>query len=146
MKPFRFPLEKALLWRQQQLEVEELRMKQLSGTLAQIDRSRDELKAARSEAERDVREATALAAQDLAAFAAYRIHLESREQKLMQARSDAEQQVTAQRARVLVRSREAQLIQKLKTRRHAQWQSELNLELVNFAAEAYLNRWQRDSK
>lgn len=144
MKPFRFPLEKVLVWRRKQLELEEIRMKQLSDTLEQLERSRAALRQERRDAERDVRQSPAIAAQDLAAFAAYRVHLERREQKLAQARRQAEQHLTEQRARVLVRNREAQLVVKLRARRHAEWQAAVNLELANAASEAHLSRRHRD--
>lgn len=141
MKSFQFPLTKALEWRKTQLEIEENKLKQMSALLEQLDLARVELKNARERAEQGILNCSCVERTDLMALAAYQRRVSKEQKGLLQKRQESEIRITGQRQTVLEARRQVRLLEKLKQRRLAEWQSQLNQEIDNLASEAYLSRW-----
>jgi hypothetical protein len=141
MNAFRFPLEKVLEWRRTQSEIEELKVKQHAAILSELDRSRAELAAAAIQAELQVREATSVAGAELAALAGFRAHTRKREREILQHRALQVQKLAQQKHVMLEARRRYRLLERLRERRHAEWQSAADREMESFAAEAYLAQW-----
>src|ERR1039458_7519716 len=66
-------------------------------------------------------------------------------QALALRRMACEQQVAAQRQKVLEAQRQCRLLEKLEQRRHAEWRREADREMESLAAESFLARWNRQA-
>ncbi len=141
MRAFEFPLRQALQWRRTQLELEENKLARLAATLEEMALAAVRLDLVKSRAEGAVRQSAVVQAGDLWALAAYRQRLIAELRALEQRRVAAEQQVTAQRQKVLEAQRQCRLLEKLEQRRHAEWQKAADSELESMAAESFLARW-----
>ncbi len=138
MKPFRFPLEKALEWRRQQLEMEESRFKQKLGALAELDRSRAELEASAIRAELEIRTRSDISGQDLSALAAFRAHLQKKEHTLAVRRAECQHQADVQHQAMLEARRRCRLLERLRERRFAEWRTAAEREVEQLAADSHL--------
>jgi len=103
MTGFRFPLQKALEWRQKQLELEEIRFKQQLTALADLDRARRELEAAGAQAETEVRHWNAVAGCDLAALNSFRLDLKQKDQAIAARRVQCQESLQAQQGVMLIK-------------------------------------------
>ena len=81
MTPFRFRLEKVLAWRRMQLELEEIKFKQASAAVLELDRARAALENEARGTEFQVRDWNPLAGSDLAALGGFRQHAEKRKKE-----------------------------------------------------------------
>jgi len=143
MTAFRFPLQKALEWRQTQLELAEACLRQQSAALAQWDRARAEMEAAGIRAEVEVRDWSPVAGRDLAALGAFRLRVRRREKEIDAQRLACRQELAVREAAMLEARRRCRLLERLKERRLAEWQSASNRELEALASESFLARWTR---
>ena len=143
MNAFRFPLQKALDWRKTQLELEEARFRQQLAELAGLDRARAELEAEGIRAEVQVRDWKQLAGGDLAALGAFRVWVKAREKDIAVRRVACQREVAAREAAMLEARRRCRLLERLKERRLAEWQSASDRELEQLAAESFLAQWHR---
>ena len=146
MQPFRFRLEKVLSWRGTQLEMEQYQMKRLSAELDATERERALMVVERTRAESAVLGAGRIDGADLAAHAAFLVRLGHQERELERRRQEQEQRLAAQHQRLMEARRRVRLLERLKTRRRAEWELELNRELEQFAAEAHLARWNAERR
>ena len=145
MTSFRFPLQKALDWRRTQLELEEARFKQRAAAMADLDRERAEIEASGIRAEFAVRHWQPLAGLDLAALGSFRLQVKQREVQLATRRADCQRELDARQAAMLEARRRCRLLERLKERRLAEWQSARDRELEELASESYLALWNRRS-
>src|ERR1700691_3385990 len=99
MKAFEFPLRQALAWRRTQLETEENKLRQLAAKVEELALAVVRLHLVKGRAELTVREATAVEAADLWAWAPYRQRLLAELRALAGRKRESEQQVAAQRER-----------------------------------------------
>jgi hypothetical protein len=141
MRAFDFPLRQALNWRHTQLELQENQLRQLASTLEEIALAAVRVDLVKSRAEVAVRQSAVVEAGDLWALAAYRRRLIAELQALSLRRVACEQQVAAQRQKVLEAQRQCRLLEKLEQRRRAEWQREADKETESLAAESFLARW-----
>ena len=146
MQPFRFRLEKVLAWRATQLEMEQYQMKRLSAELDAIERGRALLVVERARAESTVLGAGRIDGADLAAHAAFLVHLGHQEQELERRRLEQEKRLAQQHQRLIEARRRVRLLERLKSRRRVEWELELTKELEQFAAEAHLARWNAERR
>jgi hypothetical protein len=142
MKAFRFRLEKVLAWRRTELEIEQYRAQQLALELEQTERARAQLAVDRTAAEEAVVGSASIDGADLASHAAYLAILTRKAQELERRRVQQEQRLKQQHQRLMEARRRFRLLERLKTRRQEEWQTEFNRELENFAAESHLARWE----
>ncbi|MGA7236386.1 MAG: hypothetical protein WBY44_11945 [Bryobacteraceae bacterium] len=145
MRAFRFPLQKALELRARQLELEEVKFQRAAAALATVDRERELLLSARTEAEALVRGAAPIPGEDLAALGAFRRHTETEQKRIAQRRAQSEKALEDQRGVMLEARRRHRLLERLKERRHAEWSAAAAKELEEIAAESYLAQWRRDA-
>jgi flagellar export protein FliJ len=141
MQPFRFRLEKVLAWRRTELEVEQYKTRQLAAQIESLEHERNQTLAERTAAEGRLLGAPSAAGAHLEAHAAYLAHLERRAAVLKQRRAQLEVQLAGQQKRLLDAQRRCRLLERLRGRRHEEWQAEAERELENFAAEMHLARW-----
>lgn len=143
MRTFDFSLRQALKWRTTQLEVEENKLRQLAARREEAVLEGVRLELGKGRAEVAVRQSAMVEARDLWALAAYRQRLMDEMAALAARRMACEQEMAAQRERVLEAQRQCRLLEKLEQRRRAEWNKAAELELENLAGESFLARWNR---
>jgi len=143
MNSFRFPLQKALDWRTTELELEEARFKLQVAALAALDRERAGWEAAGISAEIQVRGWSPLAGGDLTALGNFRLNVKQRETEVDARRVECRKSLEAQQTAMLEARRRCRLLERLKDRRLAEWQSARDHELEQLASEAFLAKWGR---
>lgn len=146
MRAFAFPLRQALDWRRTQVDLEENRLRQLAAAREELALAAVRLDLVKGRAEQTVREAPAVAAGDLWALAAYRERLIAERQMLEARRAACEQQMEAQRQKVMEAQRQCRLLEKLEERRRAEWRRQTDREMENLAAESFLALWNRQAR
>ena len=140
MKAFRFALERVLDWRRMELDQAEMAFKQQSAALAEIDRQRAQTETADLRAQMEVRAWRPVSGVDLAALGEFQVESRRRQQKLYASRQQCETELVGRRQAMLEARRRLRLLERLKERRIAEWQTARDLELEQQAAEAYLAR------
>jgi hypothetical protein len=143
MKSFRFPLEKALEWRQKQLQLAEARVQEQLATLATIDQALSELDAMGHRTEIEVRQFPLLVGGDLGALSYFRLAIKGRGKELAARRVQGEKELAVRQGVLLEARRRSRLLEKLKGRRQEEWQTAANRELDELAADSYLAQWAR---
>jgi hypothetical protein len=141
---FRFRLEKVLAWRRTQFEIEESRYRQALAGLASLDHARAELEASAIQAEVQVRAWNRVEGSDLAALDGFRRAVRSKEQTIAARRVESAKAADVQLQNMLEAQRRCRLLERLKERRLAEWQTENDRFLEQVATEAYLARLVRE--
>ena len=143
MKAFQFPLQRALDWRRTQLEVAQARVQQQLAALTAIDNARAELGSQGQRVEWEVRQFGQLQGGDLSALGEYRLNLKARARQLAGERVECQKELAARQNTMTEARRRCRLLERLKARRLAEWQSAADRELDELAADSYLAQWAR---
>ena len=143
MNAFRFPLQKALELRRKQLELAEARYKQQLAELASLDRLRAETEAAGIRAEIEVRQRTSVSGRDLAALDHFRLRVKNDEARIAAQRVEAARESAVRQEAMLEARRRSRLLDRLRERRVAEWETARDRELDEIASESYLAQWNR---
>ena len=143
MISFRFPLQKALDFRRQQLDAEESRFKRQAAALSALDRARADLRAASLREEASIRGAASPAGHELAALSAFHLGVQKREREIAALRVECEKQLVARQAALLEARRRCRLMERLRERRLGEWTAARDKELEEMAAESFLAQWPR---
>jgi hypothetical protein len=143
MKRFHFSLERVREWRRLQLETEQERLEELLRERQSLIKERESLESCLAEAESAVWIGAATDAFELRALDEFRLFIASEQRKLAQRMTACHQKIVEQRQRVIEERRRAALLDRLRDRRHAEWQKEFDKELEALAAESYLATWVR---
>ena len=143
MNCFKFPLQKVLDWRRTQLELEEIRFRQQSAAMAELDRASAQLNAAGQTAERRVRDWNPVAGGELAALGSFRLHVKLKETELARPRAECRKELGRRENVMLEARRRLRLLERLKERRLEEWCAARDKELEDLASEAYLAKWKR---
>jgi flagellar export protein FliJ len=146
MRAFAFPLCRVLAWRRTELDLEESRLRQVAAGIRELDLTRTRLDLARDRAEQSVRQAPAADAADLWALAAYRDRLLAELRELAGRKKTAEQELAAQRQKVMEAQRQCRLLEKLEQRRWAEWRAQDDRETESLATESFLAVWNRQDR
>ena len=145
MKRFAFPLQRVLEWRRSRVDIEQSRLEQLLGERSRLKEAAAQLEAALAGARRAVFEPAAAGEPvdrgALAALDDFTLYVKHRRQLLLARRTELDQQIAAQRARLVVARRDFRLLDKLRERALAGWELEYAKELENLASELHLARW-----
>jgi flagellar export protein FliJ len=141
MTTFTFRLEKVLRWRQAKLDLEQFALSRLLAESARWGAVIAKLEGARREAENAVLSSGPVAGGDLAALATYQARVQKERQISLDRRRDCERRIEQQRAKVLAARREFRLLEKLRQVRRTEWETAVNREFEDLAAETYLARW-----
>ena len=143
MTRFHFRLQKVLEWREKQLEIEDLRLKQQVARAAGLDQARAQIESAGQQAEMQLRSSAAVSGQDLAALAGFRQFVKTSSLAIAAQRAEALKQLEAQQNVMLEARRRCRLMERLKERRLAEWQAACDRELDALASESFLANWVR---
>jgi flagellar export protein FliJ len=143
MTCFHFRLQKVLEWRQKQLELEEVRLKQQAATVSNLDQASVELQSTGLKAELQVRSYPSVSGYDLAALAGFRQYVQVRSRDLAARRDEAQKSLEAQQNVMLEARRRCRLLERLKERRMSEWQAACDRELDELASDSFLAGWVR---
>jgi len=144
MKAFHFSLERVLEWRRTELSLEEAKLQKLNAQRLALDAARAELVRRGLEAHRNVSSALSVRGQALAELEAYR-RWAVREESALAARTAELQLAINRQSRAAVEAdRKVRVVERLRERRHREWDALAQHELEEMAAEAALARWRRD--
>lgn len=143
MHRFRFRLEKVRQWRQVELDLEEAALRRLLSELRALQAGLARVEADRGEAERALLRAEVVEAQELAALDAYRFHLTRERERIEKQIRECEGRIAAEQQRVLEARRKLRLLERLKERRRADWETETAREVEKLAGEVFLANWNR---
>jgi hypothetical protein len=143
MTTYRFRLQKVLDLRHTQLEAEESRFKQQLAALAGLDQERAGWATAGSKAEMQVREFNQLAGRDLTALGNFRLTVKQQQGVIDVRRLACQKSLEAQQGAMLEARRRCRLLERLKARRLAEWESARDHELEQLAAESFMAKWGR---
>jgi hypothetical protein len=145
MTSFRFRLDKVLEWRQTELELAELRFRQQAAALSDLDRQRAEIEASGIRAELGVRDWQGVNGRDLAALGSFRLFVREREAEIDRKRADCRKVLEHREAELMEARRRCRLLERLKQRRHLEWEKSRDRELEELASESFLARWAREA-
>lgn len=145
MTTFRFRLDKVLAWRRMQLELAEIEFRREAGILAELDRVSAELEANGIRTESEVREWSSLSGCDLLALNGFRLYVGRRAKELAAQRTEQARKLAEREQVMLEARRRCRLLERLRERRLAEWQSASGKELEQVASESYLARFARQS-
>jgi flagellar export protein FliJ len=143
MKRFKFPLDRVRRWRVEQATLEELKLRQLYGQLAALADEKGQVEKERAASERTVLEQSSVDAGELQALDAYRSHTRSRIGQIEKRRREVTAQAQEQRQRLIEARRQAELLERLKTKMFEKWRTLAGREDETVAGELFLAKWQR---
>ena len=125
------------------MELAEAHLQRQLAALAHLDRTRTELEAIGQRTEVEVRTFHPLAGGDLRALGSFRLQVKTQQQNLALQRAECQKEVAVRQAAMLEARRRWRLLERLKERRQAEWQSANDKELEELAADSYLAQWNR---
>jgi flagellar export protein FliJ len=146
MTRFRFRLERVQHIRRIELDREEAKLRQYTLEIGELEKQQAQLDQAAARAEVEVRAPAELAGSDLAALAGFRRYLAGQTTQLAQRIREARERAEAQQKILLEARRRCELLERLKQKRLAEWQSQADRELEQIAAESYLANTTRRPK
>lgn len=141
MKAFHFRLERALQWREAQLDIEKSRA---AGAIARVS-------SVQTSIERQTADAAAAAAYvrsqptagALTSYAGFLERDRSRSRQLKEQLVAAKKNLAAEMERVVEANRKLHLIEKLRNAEQGRWQRAFDRDLGQFADEAFLARFHK---
>ncbi len=140
MQTFRFPLERVLNWRRVAFTAEEARLGPLLAEQKRLDAAREEILATWERAGRELLAAGTVDGSELVALGGFRARLERQRAANERQRAEARECIAAQRQRIIEAHRRFRLLEKLRSRRMAEWHLAEKREMETFASEAFLAR------
>lgn len=144
MKAFRFRLQRVLELRESEVKTEETQLERLRTRRAQMEAERLSLVNSLERATVSVRGQQFLHMFDLAALDRYkeRVKRELQEWDTRLTRQDAE--IDKQMGRVVAARGRVKLMEKLRERRHVEWQSEADREMEELTSDFAAAQWLRE--
>jgi flagellar export protein FliJ len=144
MTRFQFRLQKVMEWREKQLDMEEAIFKRHAAEVTSLERARDNLAAAATQAELQLHTLQVLDGSDLSALAGFQRHVQTQRVALALQHSAAQQSMAKQQEAMLEARRRCRLLERLKQRRLGEWEKARDRELDEVASESYLAGWARN--
>ncbi len=144
MKRFEFSLEKVRQFRDEQANLEELKLHNIYAEVRAIDAQRRAVTAELANADRKIREQTSIDAEDLGSLGKFHEFTRNRLKQLAGKRSQCETRAHEQRQRVIEARRQFELLERLKKKAIVVWQAARDKEEEELAAELFLGKRKRD--
>jgi hypothetical protein len=140
MKRFNFPLDRVRRWRQEQVNVEELKLQQLRAELERLAVSKRLIQDELSKMQRQVLGQASIQSNELAALDSYRIYIRGRIRGLENREWERGTKLIEQRAKVIEARRRFELLEQLRKKSLGTWKTALDKEQEDLAAELFLAR------
>ncbi len=144
MKRFEFRLERVRSWRQEQAELEELRLEHLLIELRRYDEQRMEARAEMARADQSVRGQATVSTGDLALLEMSHQYTRARLQQLENAKRQCQTRIDEQRKLVLEAHRQFELLDRLHQKTLAEWHAARTKEEEELSSELFLAKRSRD--
>jgi hypothetical protein len=141
MKAFRFPLDRALHIRRAQLEQERARHQRLIRQREQLELHATTIQQEAVTARQAIATQTLLLPGEMSTLPDYQRGAKYRLLKLDQERQTLVKKIQEQQRQTVEAERKVKLLEKLRTKRFTAWDTEMQKEQENFAADAHLARW-----
>jgi len=141
MKPFRFPLDRVLEWRREELETEQAALRALQAERERLQARRRMLEGNLEAEQRALVASPSVDSQALEALESWKVWVRGEFRRLEILAQELDGRIAVQRFKTLEAQRRVKLLERLREKAYRRWTAELNRELENFAAEAYLARW-----
>jgi hypothetical protein len=143
VKSFRFPLDRALHIRRAQLEIEQAKLQRLVRDREQLESQAQDIRNESSATRKALTTQSLFAAGEIATMPDYQRGAKLRLHKLEQQKNALIGKAQEQRRVTIEAERKVKLLEKLRSKRLGEWQTGMNNEQENFAADAYLARWKQ---
>ena len=143
MKKFRFPLERARLWRRTLWEQEEMRLERLLGDLNNLRRLRVQLAERLAQAAHRLAASPELTTDDLLELRHIADFGRVEDRRLAERARRAEAEIERQRAAVREARRRFELLDKLREKQFQHWEHEFSRETEVHIGEMAIARWKR---
>lgn len=143
MKRFNFPLERVRKWRQDQADLEELRLQQLCRELRGLVAARIKITSEADQSRRAVMAQSSVTAEELSFLEAFREYAREQVRKLKGKEAGVEARISEQRLRVMEAHRRFQVLEAVRDKALIDWRIAVNKEQEELAAELYLARLKR---
>ena len=137
MKRFQFGLERVLVYRRSQADLEQAKLVALETELAKIRQELADLNAAFLNEVRNVKANPV----DRAELGRYRMVVETQTIRLNQRIAEKQAELAKQKERYVKANQAAEVLSKVKEKQHKRWQQDLQKELDSLAMDSYLARW-----
>lgn len=144
MKAFRFPLEQVRLYRQEQAELEELKLQRIHAELQSLQHLARQIQAEADQASRTVLGDAHIEAYFLASLDEYREHARNQLKRIAEQSRDCGKRAEVQRQRLMEMRRQFELLDRLKKKAMAEWRMARDKEQEELAAELFLAKRTRD--
>jgi chromosome segregation ATPase len=143
MKRFRFRLEQVRRWRQNQAELEEMRLERLHNELRDLEAGQREIAAAAERSRRTVLAQSAVTAEELGSLESLHEYAKHEIRRLAGKAKEVRARVDEQRKRVLEARRRFELLDGLHDKALAGWTAEWDKEQEELGAELFLSKLAR---
>jgi flagellar export protein FliJ len=143
MKAFRFRLQRVLELRETEAKTEEAALEHLFAKRAQMEAERDALAASLDRMSGAVQSERYLHPSQLVALDRYKDHVK-RETQVWAAKLSAHAvEIEKQKARVIAARGRVKLMEKLREKRHGEWETERDRELDELTSDFSASQWLR---
>jgi hypothetical protein len=146
MKRFSFRLEQVRRWRQDQAELEEMRLEHFHTELRRIEAQQREVAAAAEGSRRTVLAQALVTAEELGALEALHEYAKQEMRRLKAEEHEVKARIEEQRQRVLEAHRSFQLLDGLRDKALVTWTAARDKEQEELGAELFLSKLARKSK
>ena len=144
MKAFQFRLQRVLQLRETEVKREEARLEQLYTERRRLESERDALAASVERMSAAVRGQQFLHPSDLVALDHYKEHVKKELVRFAEKLAAQEAEIEKQRARVIAARARVKLLEKLREKRHEEWEIGRERELEELAADFSAAQWLRE--
>jgi flagellar protein FliJ len=141
VKVFHFSLDRALHIRRAQFEVERVKYQRLERDREQLEAQVTAIQVEAAHARSAIVARTHLLPGEISTMPDYLRGTKQRLSKLDELRKDLARRLQEQQRQLVEAERKVKLLEKLRTKRFGEWQTEMQKEQETFAADAYLARW-----
>ena len=138
MKRFQFPVEKVRLWRDQQAQMEELKLQQLHAELHRFITQQQDLQNEANRAELAVKQGGPIAADELARLDDFKRYVRACTRKLDEQRRQLEAKIVLQQQALVEARRKVELLNRLKELAFSKWISTRDKEQEELSSELFL--------
>ena len=143
MKAFKFRLQRVLELRESEVKTEEAALERLYAVRTRMEQERDALSAALARMSGAVRGEQFVQPSQLIALDRYKDHVKREMVTFASKLAAHEVEIEKQKARVVAARGRVKLMEKLRDKRHEEWEAESNRELEELAADFSTAQWLR---
>jgi hypothetical protein len=141
VKAFRFPLDRALHIRRAQLEVEQAKLQGLTHQREQLAMQTAQVIDEAAATRRAIATQSPLIPGEISTMSDYQRSIKQNLHKLAQRSQELAGAVMKQQQQAIEAERKVKLLEKLRTKRFDEWETQMEKDQENFSADAYLARW-----